>query len=209
MEEKSKYFPKKCPLSNRPTMNEEKVEYYTTKKMWDNISHLIPKNKKIWEACMLNSSSKSIQYLRELGFEVVGNKEWDCFEKDEGDIIITNIPFTGEIKIKILERFLELDKPFIIILNSLNIYTAWFRELFKDNLNDIQLIIPRGKILFEEKINEEIVPCKKEASFYACSLAYKLEIPNKDLFLLSGNKYNLTKYKVYERSGKYKKRENK
>ena len=209
MEEKSKYFPKKCPLSNRPTMNEEKVEYYTTKKMWDNISHLIPKNKKIWEACMLNSSSKSIQYLRELGFDVVGNKKWDCFKKNEGDIIITNIPFNGELKIKILERFLELDKPFIIILNSLNTFTAWFRELFKDNLNDIQLIIPRGKILFEEKINDEIVPCKKEASFYACYLAYKMKIPNEDLFLLKGNKYNLTKYKVYERSGKYKKRENK
>jgi len=33
-----------------------------------------------------------------------------------------------------------------------------------------------------------------------------MNIPNKDIFLLNGNKYNLTKYKTYERNGKYKKK---
>ena len=201
-----KYFAKKCPLSNKPQFDERNVEYYTPKKMWDNISHLIPKDKIIWEACMLNSKSKSMEYLEELGFNVVGNTEWDVFSKNEGEIIITNIPFSGQLKHKIIERFLELDKPFIIIINSLNTFCAWFRELFKDRFEDIQVLFPRGKILFEEEINGEIVPCKKEASFYACYLAYKMNIPNKDIFLLNGNKYNLTKYKTYERNGKYKKK---
>ena len=43
-----------CDVSRCPVFNLNN-EYYTQKKMWENISHLIPKDKVIWESCMLNS----------------------------------------------------------------------------------------------------------------------------------------------------------
>ena len=52
-----------------PIFDAEKNDYYTQKKMWDQVSHIIPKGSIIWEGCMLNSKSNSIEYLTEIGFE--------------------------------------------------------------------------------------------------------------------------------------------
>ena len=42
-------------------------DYYTPKWIWEKIEHLIPKDKVIWEACMLNATnSKSMEILTEL-----------------------------------------------------------------------------------------------------------------------------------------------
>ena len=155
-------------------------EYYTTKKAWENIQHLIPKNKIIWEMCMLNRKNNSMKYLKELGYNVVGNTKWDCLKTkpDNFDIVITNPPFETKIKKKILNRLIEMDKPFIIILNSMNIYSIYMRNIFGDKLKDLQIIIPKKKIMFEKK---KILP---ESSFYSCYLAYKLNLKNEDLWLI-------------------------
>ena len=53
-------------------LDNEKVEYYTPEWVWDLLKPFIP-NKVIWE-CFRNEnllSTKSADYLRELGFEVV------------------------------------------------------------------------------------------------------------------------------------------
>ena len=51
-------------------------DYFTTKDIWSNIAHLLPKDKILWEACMLNASkSKSPDILVELGCRVVFDTE--------------------------------------------------------------------------------------------------------------------------------------
>jgi hypothetical protein len=156
-------------------------DYYTPKIAWEKINKLIPKDKVIWEACMLNSTlSKSPQYLRELGNEVVYNTEWDILKENHGDIIITNPPFETKIKIQILKRLVELDKPFIIIMNSMNTFANYFTEILDKKY--IQIITHRGKINFDKLENGEMVKTKN-CSFYCVYVAYKMNLKNEELFV--------------------------
>jgi hypothetical protein len=160
-------------------------DYYTPSYAWKNITHIIPKDKVIWEACMLDSElSKSPQYLQELGCEVVYDTTMDCLEvrPDNYDMIITNIPFETKIKKKILTKFVEYDKPFIIIMNSMNTFSKYMREIFKGNFQHLQVITPSGKINFNKLLNGELIPTKG-CSFYCIYLCYKMNIPNEDLWL--------------------------
>jgi len=54
-------------------------EYYTRASAWSEIQEFKPRDKTIWEACMLNSLSSSPLYLQELGFEVQFNQNEDIF----------------------------------------------------------------------------------------------------------------------------------
>jgi hypothetical protein len=156
-------------------------DYYTPKSAWENINHLIPKDKVVWEACMLNSTkSKSAQYLTELGNKVVYNTDWDILKEDHGDIIVTNPPFEHDLKLKILKRLVELDKPFIIIMNSLNTFTCYFTEIL--DKKHIQIITPKRKINCHKLVNGELIPTKS-CSFYCVYVAYKMELKNEDLFV--------------------------
>ena len=57
-------------------------DYYTPKSAWEKIDHLIPKDKIEWEAFLLNSRlSKSVQNLKDLKVNVIGNTEWNYFDK--------------------------------------------------------------------------------------------------------------------------------
>lgn len=169
-----------------PKFDATKNDYYTQKQMWENISHLIPKDKVIYECCLLNSKSRSKEYLEELGYSVVGDKSWDClnFYPINYDIILTNPPFENKIKKQILTHLVKLDKPFIIVLNSMNVYSKYFRDIFGDNIKYLQMIIPQGKIKFEE-CNEEgrLVKCPKDPAFYCCYVAYKMYLPPEELWL--------------------------
>tara|TARA_R110000765_G_scaffold179759_2_gene285566 strand:+ start:2247 stop:2774 length:528 start_codon:yes stop_codon:yes gene_type:complete len=159
--------------------------YYTPAYAWKNITHIIPKDKCIWEACMLDSVlSKSPQYLEDLGCRrVVFNTDCDCLTTFIGcDMIITNIPFETKIKKKILTKFVEYDKPFIIIMNSMNTFSKYMREIFKGNFEHLQVITPSGKINFDKLVNGELIPTKK-CSFYCIYLCYKMNIPNEHLWL--------------------------
>tara|TARA_R110001599_G_scaffold347411_3_gene573673 strand:+ start:38 stop:514 length:477 start_codon:yes stop_codon:yes gene_type:complete len=138
-------------------------DYMTPKYAWDNIKQYIPKDKIIWEAFM--GDGKSGEYLKELGLNVIHNDN-DFFKSNEGDIIVSNPPFS---KCKeILPRLKELNKPFILILPSSKINTQYFR-LFK---NDIQLIIPLKRIQFLKNGNELNNKCNFDC-FYYC---YKMNL---------------------------------
>lgn len=159
-------------------------DYYTPKSAWEQINHLIPKDKIIWESCMLNSHlSKSPEYLKELGNQVIHDTKMDmlthspCF-----DMIVTNIPFSTEIKKQILKRLVELDKPFIIIMNSMNTFSKYMREIFKDNFKHLQIITPDKKIHYDKLVEGELVRTKN-CSFYSIYLCYKMELKNEDLWL--------------------------
>ncbi len=152
-------------------------DYMTPKYAWENIQHLIPKNKIIWEA--FYGDGESGKYLTELGFNVI-HKPMDFFENNFGDIIVSNPPFSKSKEI--MKRLSELDKPFIIILPSSKINTSYFRQNFKDK--GLQIIIPRKRIHFIKNI-DGTVPTNYKSScnfdcFYYC---YKMNF-HKDIIWL-------------------------
>ena len=160
-------------------------EYYTPKSAWEKISHLIPNDKIIWESFLLNSvKSNSMKYLQDIGKNVIGDTSWDFFEVNpEYDIIVSNPPFDKTIKIPILTRLVELDKPFIIIMNVCNIFSNYFNEIFKDTRQQLQIIYPRGKLHFEKLLPNGTTELKKNTSFYCCYVCFRMNIPNDNLFL--------------------------
>jgi hypothetical protein len=155
-------------------------DYYTPAWVWEKIVPLIPKDKVIWEACMLNATtSKSMNIWRDFGYEVVGNTEWDILTCDipKCDMIITNIPFETEIKKKILRRLMAIDKPFIIIMNSMNTFANYFHEIM--DLENTQIITPKQKLHFCKDGEAE----KRNTSFYSVFVAYKMNLSNKQLWV--------------------------
>ena len=160
--------------------------YYTPKSAWEQINHLIPKDKIIWEAFCLNADkSKSAEYLKELGNKVVYDKNMDMLknEQEKWDMIISNNKFDTKIKLKILKRMVELDKIFIIILNSMNTFTKYIRVIFKDKFNDLQIITPSNKIQFIKLNTDNTITQTKNCSFYCIYLCYKMNLSNQQLWL--------------------------
>ena len=150
-------------------------DYMTPKYAWENIQQYIPKDKVIWEAFM--GDGKSGQYLTELGFNVIHNEN-DFFESDEGDVIVSNPPFSKSKEV--IGRLKELDKPFMIILPSSKINTQYFR-LFK---NDIQIIIPKKRIHFDKQVNGQTPEGWKNACNFDCFYyCYKMNLPRDIIWL--------------------------
>ena len=140
-------------------------DYMTRKSTWENIYHLIPKDKLIWEA--FYGDGNSGKYLTELGFDVI-HEEVDFFDNNLGDIIVSNPPFS-QCK-DIMKRLAILDKPFIIILPSSKINTSYFRDTFMNK--GLQIIIPHKRIHFTKLVNG-IIPENYKSScnfdcFYYC-----------------------------------------
>ena len=147
-------------------------DYYTKKSTWELITPFIPQDKTIWEFCLLNSNEQSKQYLQELGYNVVGDRDVDFLINNiDADILVSNIPFSTEIKIKIMKRLVELDRPFIFIMNSLNIFTKYFKEIFGDK--HIQLIYPTHKIHYTKFVDGQLINNYK-TSFYSVFVSYKI-----------------------------------
>lgn len=154
-------------------------DYYTPEWVWRKIQPLVSKDKVIWEACMLNATnSKSMDIWKGFGYNVVGNTEWDILtcEVPQCDMIITNIPFATEIKKKVLKRLIEIGKPFIIIMSSMNTFSNYFHEIM--DLENTQIITPRQKLHYCKDGGEE----KKNTSFYSVFVAYKMNLANKELY---------------------------
>jgi hypothetical protein len=138
-------------------------DYMTPKYAWENIQHLIPKDKDIWEA--FYGDGKSGEYLRELGFNVIHDKD-DFFENNKGDVVVSNPPFSKSKEI--LTRLVQLNKPFILILPSSKINTQYIRNLFKNQNDKLQIIIPRKRIHFEKNIDGKIPDNWKNACNFDC-----------------------------------------
>ena len=157
------------------TKGEIDNDYMTPKYAWENIQEYIPKDKVIWECFM--GDGKSGQYLEELGFDVIANDN-DFFESDEGDIVVSNPPFSKSKEV--ITRLKELDKPFILILPSSKINTQYFR-LFK---NQIQIIIPRKRIHFDKQI-DGVTPegWKNSCNFDCFYYCYKMNLPRDIIWL--------------------------
>lgn len=152
-------------------------DYMTPKYAWENISHLIPSDKIIWEAFF--GDGESGKYLRELGFNVI-HKPIDFFKSDEGEVIVTNPPFSQSKEI--MKRLKELDKPFIVILPSSKINTQYIRENYKNS--GLQIIIPRKRIHFNKLIDGETPEGWKNSCNFDCFYyCYKMNF-DKDIIWL-------------------------
>lgn len=143
-------------------------DYMTPKSAWENIKHLIPKDKVIWEA--FYGDGKSGDYLKELGFNVI-HEPINFFEHNLGEIIVTNPPFSKSKEV--IQRLKQLDKPFIIIMPSSKINTSYFRENFMNK--GLQIIIPRKRIQFEKLVDgEKVKECKNACNFDCFYYCYKM-----------------------------------
>ncbi len=164
--------------------------YFTPLSAWEQINHLLPKDKVIWEAFMLGSHlSKSKQHLIDLNNKVIGDPTYDFFEmydKLDYDLIVSNPPFETTIKQNILKKLVEIDKPFIIIMNSMNTFSKYFHNTFKDKKQHLQIITPNDKIHFEKlNIDTNKTKLEKGTSFYSVYVAYKMNIPTEKLWIKS------------------------
>ena len=151
-------------------------DFYTRKKAWEQITPFVSKDKVIYEFCLLNSNEQSKKYWEELGYKVIGNKTIDFLgfnkEEEECDILISNIPFSTELKKRMLKKLLELDKPFIIIMNTINLFSKYFKEIFEGK--DIYFIYPSAKIHYDKYKNGKLVPPENKTSFYSIYVCYKV-----------------------------------
>ena len=151
-------------------------DYMTPKYAWENIEQYIPKDKVIWEA--FYGDGESGNHLRELGYDVI-HEEIDFFENDEGDIIVSNPPFSQSKQV--MDRLYELDKPFVVIFPSSKINTQYFRK-WKDR--GIQIIVPRKRIHFIKKVDGEIPEDYKSSCNFDCFYyCYKMNLPRDIIWL--------------------------
>ena len=137
-------------------------DYMTPKYAWENIKHIIPKDKVIWESFYGNGESGT--FLQELGFETI-HKNIDFFKNNLGDIIVSNPPF--KYKKEVFTRLKELGKPFIIICPCSMINTQYFRKLFSKEEEPIKIIIPRKRIQFK-KIDKDGNPIETKGCNFDC-----------------------------------------
>ena len=162
-----------CSLSIKQEFKNDD-EYNTSREMWESISQFIPKDKVIWEAFLLNNyTSKSIDYLTELGHEVVGSPELDFFSTNLGDIIVSNPPYS--IKKRIFERLAELDKPFIMILPVSTITKQYVKKINREKL---QIIVPDKRMQFL-KGEDQLKRCYFDTMY----LCYKMNLEKDITFI--------------------------
>ena len=153
--------------------------YMTPKSAWENIKQYIPNDKTIWEP--FYGDGKSGEYLRELGFNVIHNDN-DFFENNEGDIVISNPPFSDYKRI--LQRLIELDKPFILILPASKINTQTVRKLFCNNDQRLQLIIPRKRIQFKKLHQDGSIENTNKCNFDTFFYCWKMNLEKDITWLL-------------------------
>ena len=151
-------------------------DYMTPKYVWENIQHLIPKDKVIWEP--FYGDGKSGNHLTELGFDVI-HEPVDFFENDLGDMIVSNPPFSKSKEV--MSRLKKLDKPFILILPTQKLNTSYLRENYKNT--ELQIIIPRKRIQFIKFVDGEKVESKNACSFDCYYYCYKMNLPRHIVWL--------------------------
>jgi len=135
------------------------------------------KNTIIYDPFYNNGKSKS--YLGKLGYNNVIHENTDFFQnydKYEYDIIISNPPYS--IKQNILKVLHQLDKPFVLIVPTAIISKLYVKNIFGDDIDKIQYIVPNRRLQFEiNGYNQKRIP------FDTIFFCYKLQL-HKDIIYL-------------------------
>ena len=149
-------------------------DYMTPKSAWEAIRAYIPTDKEIWEPFF--GDGKSGEYLRELGFRVY-HKDEDFFAHNNGDIVVSNPPFT--LKKEVIERLVSLGKPFVLLMPVATMTTTYVRDLLKD---DLQIIIPRRRVQFNKLVDGKL-QTEGKCNFDCYYFCYKLGLPRDIVYL--------------------------
>tara|TARA_R110000787_G_scaffold104642_1_gene211893 strand:- start:4 stop:489 length:486 start_codon:yes stop_codon:yes gene_type:complete len=146
--------------------------WYTPKSAFEDIAHLIPKNKIIYEPFYGNGSSG--KYLKELGFKVE-HHDIDFFEPTnfDYDLIVSNPPYNS--KLRTFKRLSELDIPFMLLLPVATITKQFTKKYF---INQLQMVIPSKRIHFVRDGQQS-----KRSWFDCCWLCYKMGFPREITYL--------------------------
>ena len=132
---------------------DEAQEMYTPSSATDLIIPYLPKGKKIWEMCY--GRGDMANHLIKKGFEVIGDKEIDCFTIGEEflpgfrieldfDIIVTNPPYKNNKKF--LELAIKTRKPFAFLMRLEHLGGVSAMKLLQDL--DFKILIPEKRINF-------------------------------------------------------------
>jgi len=127
-------------------------DWNTPEYVWDYLIdyEIIPRDKTIW--LPFYNDGECGNYLRKKNFNIIHKNE-DFFQQDYGDIVIDNPPYMDKnipnVKLKIMERLIKLNKPFMLLFPSSTIQTKYFHKLVHKHEN-FQLIIPKEKYNFEK-----------------------------------------------------------
>jgi len=153
-------------------------DFMTPKYIFEEIKDYIPQDKVISMPFYGDGTCK--QHLEDLGYTVIHQDE-DFFEHDRGDIVVDNPPF--EIKKKIIDKLVERNKPFMLIMPCSTICYQ-YSKILKDNL---QIIIPkkRPKFIYLNKQTGETDPDwrSKSSAFDCLWLCYKMNLPQDIIFI--------------------------
>lgn len=143
--------------------------YETPKYAFEQIKKYIPKDKVIWEPFYLNA--KSGIHLTDLGFKVI-HENLDFFENDFGDIVVSNPPFSR--KGAVIDRLVELKKPFMLLMPDTTLTTQCMRAL----RDELQIIVPPKRVQF---IRDGIQT--KNVSFGCLWYCWKMNLPRDLIFV--------------------------
>jgi len=66
----------------------------------------------------------------------------------KGDIVVSNPPFSKAKEV--LQRLVEMNRPFILILPCAKITTKYVRDSFEDTICDLKLLVPKKRINFDK-----------------------------------------------------------
>ena len=155
-------------------------DWMTPKSAWEDIKDYIPKDDWLWEPFF--GDGESGKYLTELGFDTTHNKNEDFFEWDRGDCVCSNPPFS--LIPKVLERLVELNKPFILIMPASKMHTQYFRKLFASHADPIQIIIPKKRIQFLKMVDGVVDPKQKKACAFDCNYyCWRMNLPRDIVWL--------------------------
>ena len=141
------------------------------------LTDFVDKNKVIYNPFFLDGKAKT--YLNELGYDnVIHNDEdfFDNYNKYEYDLIITNPPYT--IKKRIFTKLYEINKPFIVIVPIATITKLFIKDIFKTDVERLQMIIPNRRMQFEKNGNQ-----LKRCYFDCVFLCYKLSLKKHIIYL--------------------------
>lgn len=126
-------------------------EQYTPAYAVAPIVKYIPRNKIVW--CPFDTeNSEFVLALEAAGIKVVYShictgEDFFKYEPKKWDLIVSNPPFS--IKQRIVERCLELGKPFALLLSNLWLNSSAPVRLFKEK--DMQMLLFDRRIQFTEK----------------------------------------------------------
>ena len=162
-------------------LDKSAVHWNTPYEVWELIEDYLPRgeNDVIWEP-FYNETSKSAQYLRELGCKVVsGNVDFYHQTVPLGSHIVTNPPF--DKKEDVIAHLAKLDCAFILILPIHSLCTRFIKNHFK---NKLQLLIPDMRIHFSKKDRKtgEIITLKR-TPFDSVFYCYKMNLEHDLIWL--------------------------